>query len=99
MMFFISLGLILYSVGLINCVIINKKNLLVFLVSSEFMFLGLNLLLIAFGFIFHFMDAVVISFMIFVMTVGESAVGLGLSIVCFKLIKSVNVNDFNKLKY
>lgn len=94
----LSLFLALYFYGLLNCIFSYNKNLITFLISSEIMFLGLDLGFIGVSLMFNHPAGIIYSFLILMLTVGESAVGLGLCISCLKLKENINFTDINTLK-
>lgn len=99
MLFFLSLSFILYFSGLLNCIIINNKNILTFLIASEIMFLGLDLLFIGTGLLMNSFNGIIFGFILLMLTVGESVIGLGLCIVALKLETTINFIDFSNLKF
>jgi NADH:ubiquinone oxidoreductase subunit K len=99
MLFFLSISSILYFSGLLNCIIINNKNMLTFLISSEIMFLGLDLFFIGTGLLMNSFSGIIFGFILLMLTVGESVIGLGLCIVALKLENTINFIDFSNLKF
>jgi NADH:ubiquinone oxidoreductase subunit K len=74
------------------------KNILSFLVASEFMFLGVELMYVVISLILNTSAGFVFSVIILMLSVGETAVGLGLCITALKLNKNINFDDFTNLK-
>ena len=99
MLFFLSITTTLFFSGLINCIIIRHKNLLLFLISSEIMFLGLDLFFIWSSLLFNNFNGIIFSFLILMLTVGESVVGLGFCILGLKLENSINFITYSNLKF
>jgi NADH:ubiquinone oxidoreductase subunit K len=99
MFIFIVLFTTFIITGFINCIFLEKKNLLIFLVAAEFLFLGIILMFIGFSLIVDLPDLIIASFILFMMTVGESAVGLGMSILCLKLKNDTSFYKFKNLKF
>jgi len=99
MIFFLSISFVLYFSGLLNCLFLNNKNLLTFLISSEIMFLGLDLLFIGTGLLFNNFYGIIYGFLILMLTVGESIIGLGLCIVLLRLENSINLLNYSHLKF
>ena len=77
----------------------SSKNLLSFLICTEIMILGINLLFIVFALMFNSPDALVYSFLLLLMSVGESAVGLSLQILNIKNTKTIEIEDWINLKF
>jgi len=99
MFFLFVFSFILYFSGLFNCILLNNKNLLSFLIASEFMFLGIDFLFIGSSFLLNNPNSLIYSVLFLMITVGESVVGLGLCVLALKLEDSINFSDFSKLKY
>jgi len=73
--------------------------MLTFLISSEVMFLGLDLFFIGTGLLMNSFSGVIFGFILLMLTVGESVIGLGLCIVALKLENTINFIDFSNLKF
>jgi NADH:ubiquinone oxidoreductase subunit K len=99
MFIFVVLFTTLIITGFINCIFLEKRNLLIFLVASEFLFLGIILMFIGFSLIVDLPDLTIVSFILFMMIIGESAVGLGMSILCLKLKNDTRFFKFKHLKF
>jgi NADH:ubiquinone oxidoreductase subunit K len=99
MIFFVGLTNSIYFIGLLNCIFIREKNILSFLISSEIMFLGLDLLFIGTSLLFNNFSGLIFGFLILMLTVGESAIGLGLCIIALKIEKNISFIHYSNLKY
>jgi len=80
-------------------VFINRKNVIILLMCIELMLLAVNINFIAFS---HYLgDTAGQVFVFFVMTVAaaEAAVGLAIIISIFRHYETVNVDNFNLLKW
>lgn len=98
MLVFLSLSFTLYFSGLINCLFISNKNLLTFLISTEIMFLGIDLLFIGTSLTLNNYSGIIFAFIILMLTVGESVVGLGLCVLSLKLNNSISCINYSNLK-
>lgn len=99
MTFFLYFSFTLYFTGLINCIFLTNKNLLNFLIASEFMFLGIDSLYIGSALLLNDKSSLLYAVLILMLTVGESAVGLGLCVLSLKLKNSIRFIEFSNLKY
>ena len=99
MFFFFIISNIFYFTGLINCVYLENKNLLSFLIASEFMFLGLDLLFIGSSLLFNKPDFIIFAVCILMLTVCESVVGISLCIFSLKLKHSISICQFSNFRY
>lgn len=99
MLFYLLISNLLFFSGLLNCIYLTNKNLLHFLIASEFMFLGLDLLFIGASLIFNKNECIIFGVIILMLTVGESVVGLSLCILSLKLKQSIYIYEYSNLKY
>jgi NADH-quinone oxidoreductase subunit K len=79
--------------------VLNRRNILIILMSIELALLGLNLNFILFS--IYFDDAYGQLFSLFILTVAaaESAVGLAIIIIYYRLRGSILINQLPVLKY
>jgi NADH-quinone oxidoreductase subunit K len=94
---FLTLGAILFAISVIG-IFMNRKNLIVLLMAIELMLLAVNMNFIAFS---HYLsDAAGQVFVFFILTVAaaESAIGLAILVVLFRNLKTVEVEELDKLK-
>lgn len=68
------------------------------MIAAEVMFLGLDLGYLGVSLLICHPLGIIYSFFILVLTVGESAVGLGLSSLALKLEGNINFRSFTRLK-
>jgi NADH-quinone oxidoreductase subunit K len=91
------LGAILFGISVAG-IILNRKNLIVLLMSIELMLLAVNTNFIAFS---HYLNNVTGQiFVFFVLTVAaaEAAIGLAILVVIFRRKNSINIDDISSLK-
>lgn len=94
---YLTLGAILFSIGVVG-IFLNRRNLVVVLMSIELMLLAVNMNFVAFS---HYMgDLAGQIFVFFILTVAaaESAIGLAILVVLFRQFHSVNVEDLDHLR-
>lgn len=94
---YLILGAVMFSLSVIG-IFLNRKNLVILLMSIELMLLAVNINFIAFS---HYLQDVAGQvFVFFVLTVAaaESAIGLAILIVLFRNKRSINVEDVDELK-
>ena len=94
---YLILAAILFSIGVMG-IFINRRNLIMLLMSIELMLLAINLNFIAFS---HYLgDIAGHVFVFFILTVAasETAIGLGILVVLFRRISSVKTDDLDSLK-
>jgi NADH:ubiquinone oxidoreductase subunit K len=80
-------------------VVFVRKNLILTLIFIELCFLSLNILLAITSYIFDDIRGQIIIIYIFTLTAIETAVGLALFILYYKMFKSLDAKDFYVIKY
>ena len=79
-------------------IFLNRKNILVLLMSLELMFLSVNFNLITLGNYLGDLTGQVFVFFVLTVVAAESAIGLALLIVLFRNKKTIDVDDLSELK-
>ena len=80
-------------------IVYSRKNLIINLIFIELGFLSINLLLILIAWIYNDIKSQIIIIYILTLTAIETAIGLALFILYYKMFKSIEVDDFYKLKF
>lgn len=94
---YLTLSAILFALSIIG-IFLNRKNLLIILMSIELLLLAVNINFVAFS---HFLgDLAGQVFVFFILTVAaaESAIGLAILIVVFRNRQTINVTELDSLK-
>jgi len=94
---YLILAGILFSISIAG-IIINRKNLIVLLMSIELMLLAVNLNFIAFSHFLNDLAGQVFVFFILTVAAAEAAIGLAILIVLFRNRQSINMADINEMK-
>ena len=94
---YLVVAAILFTLGVAG-IILNRKNIIVILMSIELILLAVNINLVAFS--THLGDIVGQIFALFVLTVAaaEAAIGLAILVVYFRNRGSIAVEDINLMK-
>jgi NADH-quinone oxidoreductase subunit K len=94
---FLVLGALLFALSVVG-IFLNRRNVIVLLMTIELMLLAVNLNFIAFS---HFLgDLAGQVFVFFILTVAaaEAAIGLAILVVLFRNLATINVEDMDSLK-
>jgi len=94
---YLVLAAILFSISIAG-IIINRKNLIVLLMSIELMLLAVNLNFIAFSHYLNDLAGQVFVFFILTVAAAEAAIGLAILIVLFRNKRSISMADINEMK-
>ena len=94
---YLSVAAALFVIGIFG-LFLNRKNVIILLMSIELMLLAVNINFVAFSSFLG--DLVGQVFTLFVLTVAaaESAIGLAILVVLFRERRSINVEDLDTLK-
>ncbi len=77
---------------------INRRNVLILLMSIELMLLAVNINFIAFSTYLNDIQGQVFVFFILTVAAAEAAIGLAILVVIFRQRKSLEVDNLNELK-
>ncbi len=94
---FLILGAILFAISIVG-IFLNRKNLIIILMSIELMLLAVNINFVAFS---HYLqDLAGQIFVFFIMTVAaaEASIGLAILVELFRNLKTIHVDDLDSLK-
>ena len=94
---FLVLGAILFAISVLG-IFLNRKNLIVLLMSIELMLLAVNMNFVAFSHFLGDLSGQVFVFFILAVAAAEAAIGLAILIVLFRNLKSIHVDDLGSLK-
>ena len=94
---YLVLAAILFSISIAG-IIINRKNLIILLMSIELMLLAVNLNFIAFSHFLNDLAGQVFVFFILTVAAAEAAIGLAILVVLFRNKQTINVADINEMK-
>ena len=94
---FLTLSAVLFTLGVFG-IFLNRKNVIVILMSIELILLAVNINFVAFSSFLH--DLVGQVFTMFVLTVAaaEAAIGLAILVCFFRNRGSIDVEDVNVMK-
>ena len=94
---FLVLGTLLFGCGVAG-IFLNRKNLLVLLMSIELLLLAVNINFVAASHFLGDLSGQIFVFFILTVAAAESAIGLAIMLVVFRLWRSINVTDLNQLQ-
>jgi len=94
---YLVVSAILFSLGTIG--VLTRRNAIVIFMCIELMLNGVNLSFIALSHFLGNMDGQIFVFFVMTVAAAEAAVGLALMIAFFKNRESIDVEDFNLLKW
>jgi NADH-quinone oxidoreductase subunit K len=94
---YLTVAAILFTIGVFG-IFLNRKNIIVILMSIELLLLSVNINFVAFSSFLH--DLVGQVFALFILTVAaaEAAIGLAILVVYFRNRGTIAVEDANLMK-
>lgn len=94
---YLIVAAILFSLSVAG-IFINRKNIIILLMSVELMLLAVNMNFIAFSYYLNDTAGQVFVFFILTVAAAEAAIGLAILIVLFRKRHSINVDDISEMK-
>lgn len=94
---YLVLGAILFAIGLVG-IFLNRKNVIILLMSIELMLLAVNMNFVAFSHYLQDISGQIFVFFILTVAAAESAIGLAILVVLFRNMHTINVDDLDELK-
>jgi NADH-quinone oxidoreductase subunit K len=94
---FLALSFILFILGLWG-IFLNRKNLILILMSIELMLLAVNLNFILFSIVLDDLFGQLFALFILTVAAAESAIGLAILVAFYRLRGSIAINYLNTMK-
>ena len=94
---YLTVALILFLIG-ISGIILNRKNIIVMLMSIELMLLAVNLNFIIFSVYLDDVMGQLFAILILTVAAAESAIGLAILVVYYRVRGSVTVENIHLLR-
>ncbi len=95
--YYLVLGGILFSLSVAG-IFLNRKNVIILLMSIELMLLAVNMNFVAFSHYSGDLAGQVFVFFILTVAAAEAAIGLAILVVLFRNRRTINVQDLDELK-
>ena len=94
---YLAVGAILFTLGILG-IFLNRKNIIVILMSVELILLAVNLNLVAFSAHLNDLQGQVFALMILTVAAAEAAIGLAILVIFYRNRGSIAVEDVNMMK-
>ncbi len=94
---FLTVAACLFTLGILG-IFLNRKNVIVILMSVELMLLAVNINLVAFSSFLGDLTGQVFALFILTVAAAEAAIGLAIIVVYFRNRGSIAVEDINMMK-
>ena len=94
---YLSLGAIIFFLGIIG-IFLNRKNIIVILMSVELILLAVNINLISFSVFSGDIIGQIFTMLILTVAAAEAAIGLAIIVIFYRNIGSIRVEDIHQMK-
>jgi NADH-quinone oxidoreductase subunit K len=94
---YLSVAAILFTLGTLG-IFLNRKNVIIILMSIELMLLAVNINLVAFSVYLNDIVGQVFALLVLTVAAAEAAIGLAVLVVYFRNRGSIAVEDINLMK-
>jgi len=94
---FLTVGAILFTLGVFG-IFLNRKNVIVILMSVELILLAVNINFVAFSAHLNDLSGQVFALLILTVAAAEAAIGLAILVIFFRNRGSIAVDDINMMK-
>lgn len=94
---YLAVGAILFALGVMG-IFLNRKNLIVILMSIELILLSVNINMVAFSAFLGDLVGQVFAMFILTVAAGESAIGLAIIVIYFRGRGSIAVDSASRMK-
>lgn len=94
---YLVLGAVLFTIGIVG-IFLNRKNVIILLMSIELMLLAVNMNFVAFSHYLQDIAGQIFVFFILTVAAAEAAIGLAILVALFRNLRTINVDDLDQLK-
>ena len=94
---YLVLAAIIFSIGLIG-IFLNRKNVIVILMSIELILLAVNINLVSFSVYMNDISGQIFTLFILTVAAAEAAIGLAIIVVYYRNSGTIRVEEIEKLK-
>jgi NADH-quinone oxidoreductase subunit K len=97
LMHFLLLSALVFTIGACG-IFINKKSVIVILMSIELMLLAVNINFVSFSVFYGDLKGQIFSIMVLTVAAAEAAIGLAILVVFYRNKHSIDVTDISDLR-
>ena len=94
---YLTLGAIIFSLGMIG-IFLNRKNVIVILMSIELILLAVNINLVSFSIYLEDLVGQIFTMLILTVAAAEAAIGLAIIVVYYRNSGTIRVEEIENLK-
>ena len=94
---YLTLGAIIFTIGIIG-IFLNRKNVIVILMSIELILLAVNINLVSFSIFLQAVSGQIFTLFILTVAAAEAAIGLAIIVVYYRNAGTIRVEEIENLK-
>jgi len=94
---YLTVAAILFTVGVFG-ILVNRKNVIIMLMSVELILLAVNINLVAFSSFINDLAGQIFALLVLTVAAAEAAIGLAILVAFFRNRGSIAVEDINAMK-
>jgi NADH-quinone oxidoreductase subunit K len=94
---YLTVGALLFTIGIFG-IFLNRKNVIIIMMSIELILLAVNINLVAFSAFLGDLVGQVYALVVLTVAAAEAAIGLAILVVYFRNRGSIAVEDINLMK-
>ena len=94
---YLTVAAILFTIGIFG-IFLNRKNVIIILMSIELMLLAVNINLVAFSAFLQDLTGQIFALLVLTVAAGEAAIGLAILVTYFRNRGTIEVEDINMMK-
>ena len=94
---FLILSALLFSIGVIG-IFLNRKNVIIILMSIEIILLAVNINLVSFSYFLNDLTGQIFSLFVLTVAAAEAAIGLAILVIYNRNAGSIEIEKINTIK-
>ena len=94
---YLTLGAIIFSLGTLG-IFLNRKNVIVILMSVELILLAVNINLVSFSIYLQDINGQIFTMLILTVAAAEAAIGLAIIVAYYRNKGSIRVEEIDEMK-
>ena len=94
---YLTVAAVVFTLGIFG-IFLNRKNVIIILMSIELILLAVNINLVAFSTFLHDLTGQIFAMLVLTVAAAEAAIGLAIIVVYFRNRGSIAVEDINLMK-
>ena len=94
---YLTLGAVIFTIGVVG-IFLNRKNVIVILMSIELILLAVNINLVSFSIFMNDISGQIFTLFILTVAAAEAAIGLAIIVVYYRNSGKIRVEEIDNLK-